>query len=129
LEVPALPSDDLLSQSLSENSATIKKRTTKARQIQQKRFKNNTPAPSYTPPISANTHMNHHQIKKHCSLTEEGKKLLKSAIESLGLSARSYDKILRVSRTIADLANEKNILPDHISEAVQYRNLDRDWWG
>jgi len=73
--------------------------------------------------------MNHHQIKQFCSLNSEGKKLLKSAIDTLNLSARSYDKILKVSRTIADLANEENILPNHISEAVQYRNLDRDWWG
>ena len=64
-----------------------------------------------------------------CALTDEGKKLLKAAIDELGLSARAYDKILKVARTIADLASEDNILPEHLAEAIQYRSLDRNWWG
>jgi magnesium chelatase family protein len=80
-------------------------------------------------PITANSYMNHRQVKKFCGLNEEGKKLLKAAIDELGLSARAYDKVLKVARTIADLEQEEQILPAHLAEAIQYRNLDRNWWG
>ena len=73
--------------------------------------------------------MNHRQIKKYCGLTDEGKKLLKAAIDELGLSARAYDKVLKVARTVSDLAGCGNILPEHLAEAIQYRSLDRNWWG
>ena len=79
--------------------------------------------------IAANSTMNHRQIKEYCALSIEGKKLLKMAIDELGLSARAYDKVLKVSRTIADLSAEKDILSDHLAEAIQYRSLDRRWWG
>ena len=69
------------------------------------------------------------QIKKHCEPGDEGRKLLKNAIEILGLSARAYDRILKVSRTIADLEGEDRILPMHLSEAINYRNLDREGWA
>jgi len=118
LEVPALPSTELLEYKPSEASLEIKKRTTRARTIQGKRFKN-----------IANAYLTNKQIKKFCILNEDSKKLLKTAIESLNLSARAYDKILKIARTIADLADQENIQPDHISEAIQYRTLDRDWWG
>ncbi|MCK5082079.1 MAG: magnesium chelatase, partial [Candidatus Omnitrophica bacterium] len=121
LEVPALSSTELLSNTQSENSQIIKTRILEARGRQQKRFADAG--------ITANSHMNHRQIKKSCTLDTEGKKLLKAAIDELGLSARAYDKILKVARTIADLANEENILPEHIAEAIQYRCLDRSWWG
>ena len=62
-------------------------------------------------------------------MTEEGTRLIKVAIEELGLSARAYDKILKISRTIADLDRKEEILSEHIAEAIQYRSLDRDWWG
>ena len=72
--------------------------------------------------------MNHKQIKRYCPLDEETKELLKNAMESLNLSARAYDKILKIARTIADLDKNDTIESDHISEAIQYRSLDRQLW-
>ena len=72
--------------------------------------------------------MNVKQIREFCKLSPESLSLLKTAMEKLNLSARAYDRILKVSRTIADLANENDISPDHIAEAIQYRSLDRDGW-
>ncbi len=121
LEVPALPSHDLLSLTPSESSVVIKDRTSRVRQIQMKRFCNTK--------ILANAHMNHRQIKQFCHLDTESKQLLKAAIEELNLSARAYDKILKVARTIADLAKTENIQTEHLAEAIQYRSLDRNWWN
>ncbi len=73
--------------------------------------------------------MTQKQIKAHCTLTEECKSFIKTAIDELGLSARAYDKVLKVARTISDLAGHETIQPDHIAEAIQYRSLDRGWWG
>ena len=121
LDVPALKSDELLSHIPAENSADIRTRTVKARGIQHERFAKTT--------IFANAQMNHRQIKQFCALSEEGKKLLRLAVEELGLSARAYDKLLKVSRTIADLAGEENLLPEHMAEAIQYRNLDGNFFA
>lgn len=120
LEVPALPSTEIVSNiSQAENSAQIRQRTTTARKTQQERFKETG--------VYANAYMNHRQIKQHCGLDEESKKLLKAAIDELGLSARAYDKILKVARTISDLEGTANILSEHIAEAIQYRSLDRSF--
>ncbi|MDP8211708.1 MAG: YifB family Mg chelatase-like AAA ATPase [Candidatus Zapsychrus exili] len=121
LEVPAVSYSALLSENQAESSSKIKERTVAARTIQEKRFKNTE--------ILSNAHMNHNQLKEFCSLGEECKNLIRKAIEELGFSARAYDKILKIARTIADLDTQNEILEEHITEAIQYRSLDRDWWG
>lgn len=68
-------------------------------------------------------------VRKHCPLDDASKHLMKMAIQRLGLSARAYDRILKVSRTVADLGGSDVIRPEHVSEAIQYRSLDRSWWG
>ena len=110
----------LSSTSRAETSSQIRERTVRARKTQQERFQDTG--------IYANAHMNHRQIKQYCALDEECKKLLKMAIDELGLSAWGYDKILKISRTIADLAGEKALRSEHLAEAIQYRSLDRRHW-
>jgi magnesium chelatase family protein len=105
----------------SESSKTIRERVIKARNIQKKRF--NDYKNIYT-----NAQMSSKLIRKFCQIDEAGQALLKNAMEKLGLSARAYDRILKVSRTIADLENSDFILPQHLAEAIQYRSLDRDMW-
>ena len=73
--------------------------------------------------------MSSQKLKEVCQINEAGKKLLKTAMEKLGLSARAYDRILRVSRTIADLAGKDHIMIEHLAEAIQYRSLDRESWA
>lgn len=104
-----------------ESSATIKKRVNKARLIQQKRFSGTS--------IANNAHMTAAMTKDFCRPTPEAMKILEAAFDKLGLSARAYDKILRVSRTIADLADSEKIEVPHIAEAIQYRSLDRKFWN
>ena len=72
--------------------------------------------------------MNSRQVRRHCPLDASSQSLMKLAIQRLGLSARAYDRILKVSRTIADLGGAVTIQPEHVSEAIQYRSLDRSWW-
>jgi len=121
LEVPALPASHLLKAPPSESSCDIKNRTSKARTIQQKRFARSA--------INANAYMGQRQIKSFCKIDQEGQELLKGVIENLGLSARAHDKILKIARTIADLDHSEKIQTDHLAEAVQFRCLDRGWWG
>lgn len=120
VEVPVVKYNDLASRVDAEPSAIIRKRVNAARKIQEKRFAGSK--------IFFNAHMPPKIIKKVCVLDEESKNLLKNAIENLGLSARAYDRILKVSRTIADLEGAENISSSHIAEAIQYRSLDRDYW-
>jgi magnesium chelatase family protein len=121
LQVPSIKYKELSDQRQAEASSEIKKRINKARKIQLKRFKKEK--------INYNAQMRQKHIKKYCLLDENSKNLLKLAMEELKLSARAYDKILKIARTIADLAEEENIKEEHLSEAISYRSLDRNWWA
>lgn len=122
IEVPAVRYRDLASSQSSETSEIIRNRVQKAREVQQKRFENNSH-------LYCNADMQAKDIRNYCKIDDQGQELLKTAITKLGLSARAYDRILKVSRTIADLGNDARILPQHISEAIQYRSLDRQLWA
>lgn len=121
IEVPAVKYKELSAESKSETSMQIRQRVIKARQIQLQRF-------SKLPHIYNNGDMGSKEVRQFCKLDSAGSELLKMAMTKLGLSARAYDRILKVSRTIADLEESENILPQHISEAIQYRSLDRELW-
>ena len=103
-----------------ETSKDIKKRVDKARRIQLERYKGEN--------IYSNSELNSKHITKHCKLDAQSRDLLEMAFNNLGLSARAYNKILKVSRTIADLDDSENIKDNHIAEAIQYRSLDRKYW-
>jgi magnesium chelatase family protein len=120
IEVPAARYQELASTQPAESSGQIKERVNKARAIQRERFKGEG--------ILCNALMSHKQVRKFCSLGKEEGELLKMAMSELNFSARAYDKILKVSRTIADLAECENINTEHLSEAIQYRSLDRDFF-
>lgn len=122
IEVPAVNYKDLASKEKGENSEEIRKRVVEARKKQTERFK----GINY---IYNNADMGSKEVREFCKLDEAGANLLKMAMTKLGLSARAYDRILKVSRTIADLENSENILPNHVSEAIQYRSLDRELWN
>jgi len=119
LDVPDLKAGELMDAPAGESSAAIKQRTTQARAIQQERLRSTG--------ITTNAHMNHKQIKAFCQTSLEGRRLLNQAIRELNLSARAYDKVLKIARTIADLGGVEIIQPEHIAEAIQYRSLDRKW--
>ena len=118
IEVPAVKYRDLASQEAAEPSREIKRRVDNARKIQLNRFKGMK--------IYCNAQMTNRQIKKFCEIDEASQKLLEMAIDKFGLSARAYTRILKVARTIADLEAQVNIQPAHLSEAIQYRTLDRN---
>ncbi|MFH0754270.1 MAG: YifB family Mg chelatase-like AAA ATPase [Candidatus Omnitrophota bacterium] len=117
LDVAALKTDDLLNAPNGETSTIIRERVIKAREIQIQRLAQDG--------IFSNAQMSHRHIKKYCALEKESGILLRQAVESLGLSARAHDKILRLARTIADLDATENILTRHLAEAISYRSLDR----
>jgi len=121
IEVTPVPFEKLSDERRGESSVKIRERVTKARENQTLRFKD-------IEHIHYNAQMGVRQIREFCKLDEASKQLLKTAMERLNLSARAYDRILKVSRTIADLENSEKINGEHISEAIQYRSLDRDGW-
>ena len=120
LEVPRLNYDQLTKKIDTETSARIKERVDKARGLQRHRYKKDG--------FSFNAFLEPKEIEKYCRVSDEGNDLLKMAILELGLSARAYDKVLKVSRTIADLEQKEIIEANHISEAIGYRSLDRNLW-
>lgn len=118
IEVPRLSQSELMTTTPSESSFQMRERVLKAREIQSQRFKK-------LKGMHSNARMHARQIREYCKLDVTGQELLRQAIARLGLSARSYDRILKVSRTIADLEGSEMIQPHHLAEAIQYRNLDR----
>jgi len=121
VEVPAVKYQELSATGKSESSDVIRKRVQKARNIQGDRFKS-------AKNVYCNAHMQSSHIKKYCCFDEAGKELLKNAVEKLGLSARAYDRVLKVALTIADLEESSVIKTAYIAEAIQYRSLDRNLW-
>ncbi|MDA3842891.1 MAG: YifB family Mg chelatase-like AAA ATPase [Candidatus Kapabacteria bacterium] len=121
VEVPAVKYQELSAQTKGESSEVVRERVIKARLVQDQRFKDRTG-------IFKNADMESKDIRTYCKLDVSSQAILKMAVDKLGFSARTYDRILKVSRTIADLAACKEIKPEHISEAVQYRSLDREYW-
>ena len=121
IEVPAVRYQDLVSAERGETSEAIRGRVIGARRIQQARFQGSAR-------LHCNANMRPRDIHKHCALGPEAQEMLKMAITELNFSARAYDRILKVARTIADLAGREQIATEHVAEAIQYRSLDRQYW-
>jgi magnesium chelatase family protein len=122
VEVIPVSFKELSAERKSENSAAVRERVIMARQIQEKRYSQNTG-------VYCNAQMSSKQLREICAIDEAGQNLLKNAMERLGLSARAYDRILKVARTIADLDGSEKIETTHLGEAIQYRSLDREGWA
>ena len=120
VEVPAVNYDELNSNTVSESSAEIKARVNAARQLQTERYKGTS--------VRCNARLTPSTLKQFCIMDDRASMMLKTAFEKMGFSARAYDRVLKVSRTIADLDGSEVISVRHIAEAVQYRNLDRKYW-
>jgi len=121
IEVPALSYEELAQKQPGRDSSSMREQVSKARAVQMNRF-------SADKKVFCNAHMETRHIRKYCELDETSQNLLRNAIEKLGLSARAYDRILKVARTIADLGESISIQSEHIAEAIQYRSLDRKLW-
>jgi magnesium chelatase family protein len=121
IEVPAVEYRDVASERVEENSAAIRERIGKAREIQQERFAKDAKT-------NCNARMVTKQLKLHCKLEADSNELIRVAMSELNLSARAYDRILKVSRTIADLDGRSDVSSEHVSEAIQYRTFDRTLW-
>jgi magnesium chelatase family protein len=122
VEVTPVPFTELSSAKTGEPSSAIRERVVRAREIQAERYKDSEG-------VYANAQMSSKQMKEICVISTVGQNLLKVAMEKLNLSARAYDRILKVSRTIADLEGSADIKPEYLAEAIQYRSLDREGWG
>jgi magnesium chelatase family protein len=121
VEVPAVPFQELAGAQLGQSSADMRQQVLQARKVQKQRFGKD--------PFRLNGRMTSRGIRHHCQLDPESQEILRAAVEGLGLSARAHDRVLRVSRTIADLAGEPNIRAPHLTEALGYRSLDRKLWA
>ena len=121
VEVPPVDYTALSSERKEETSAEIRQRVNKARKIQQERYKGTS--------IACNAHLTPAMLKKYCVMSDEATKYLGLSFERLGLSARAYDRILKVARTVADLENSEIIQKEHIFTAISFRSLDRKYWG
>src|ERR1700751_2887907 len=122
IEVPAVKYKELRGNAEVEGSGAVRERVLRARDVQLDRYR-------LEKGLYANSQMPSRLLRKHCAISADGEKLLETAIQRLGLSARAHDRILKVSRTIADLEAAECILPKHLSEAIQYRTLDRTYWA
>ena len=120
MDVPAVKVSELSAQEAHEGSTEIRARVNQARKLKQQRFAGEH--------VYANAQMTPRLIRKHCPLAPSSQTLLERAINKHGLSARAYDRILKVSRTIADLTGTEQLTDEHLAEAVQYRTLDRNFW-
>ena len=120
IEVSPVPFDQLSEKITGESSTTIRQRVTAARNVQALRFKDTA--------LHYNSQMGPKEIQTYCVLDKESLLLLENAMKKLSLSARAYDRILKVARTIADLEEKNNLTQEHIAEAIQYRSLDREGW-
>jgi magnesium chelatase family protein len=121
IEVPAVEYRDVASERAEEPSAAIRERVVRARERQQEHFCDD-------PKVNCNARMAPRQLKQYCKLSQDSQELIRMAMSELNLSARAYDRILKVSRTIADLDGKSDIAPEHVSEAIQYRTFDRTLW-
>lgn len=122
VEVTPVSFNELSSDKRTDDSNSIRERVLRAREIQAKRFKGKEG-------LYCNAQMESQMVQEICTITDAGKNLLKRAMQKLNLSARAYDRIIKVSRTIADLANSPDIKTEHLAEAIQFRSLDREDWG
>jgi magnesium chelatase family protein len=118
VDVPAVQYKDLIHGGRAEGSDKIRQRIDRCRALQASRLKGTQ--------IFCNAQMSNRHIKRHCGIDKRGEDLLETAIDKLGLSARAFNRILKIARTIADLEGVSHIQPQHVSEAIQYRSLDRD---
>jgi magnesium chelatase family protein len=121
LEVPAAEFREVASKQEGEKSAAIRERVITVRRRQSERFARSK--------VRCNARMTSKMVRTHCQLDDPSEEMLRMAMQQLGLSARAYDRILKVARTIADLADSENILAEHVGEAIQYRTLDRNLWA
>lgn len=121
VEVTPVDFEDMSADRGGECSEAVRKRVVQARQRQDARFSESG--------VHCNAQMGAQSIHSHCTVDQSGENLLRTAADRLGLSARGYTRILKVARTVADLDGASDIRPEHVSEAIQYRSLDREWWN